>query len=193
MRASRTISRLQGRRGFTLVEMLAAAIVISMLLAALVGFSHTTARQVKRAGRIRKQFPSTAILREQITRDVRNADGFTNLGSGVVLFGALASNPATGQGTHKLAQVTYRIDKVRGLNVLVRAEQSGQGGGHRRIVWMDAGSISFQPVGGQAVVGSKRGLNGALSPMSPAIDVSFFDADGTTILGERIRHHREIQ
>lgn len=188
-----TDSRVQNRSGFTLVEMLAATIVISMLLTALVSISRASARQAKQANDLRLKFPSTAIAADQITRDVRNADGYAAVDGGVVLFGAISSDPATGNGTHQIARVTYAVQNVRGAKVLVRTEQQPRRPGHQRIVWIGTSGLSISPVG--LVDNEDVDLNrtGGLSPMSAAFRLELSGSDGDPIWSQRIRHHMEVR
>lgn len=180
------------RCGFTLIEMLAATVVIAMLMVALAGISHATSRQARRAKKIRNQFPSAALVESQITHDIRNADGMQSLPNGVILFGAIGSDPA-GTPTQQLARVTYQIRNLRGLRVLIRTEQQARGLGHQRIVWMDVTSLSVNPVG--MTIGNPQGakLSGGLTPTPTSVDVQLLGSEGTSVFAKRIRHHREFQ
>ena len=180
------------RNGFTLIELLAATVVMSMLLAALVGISNATSRQARRAKEIQSRFPSASLVEAQVTRDIRNADGMQNLSNGVMLFGAIGSDP-TGQPTQQLAQVTYQIQNVRGLRVLLRTEQQGKGAGHRRIVWIGATAFAVSPIGMSIGQPPDARRTGGLSPMPTSVDVQLIGADGDSVFSSRVRHHREMQ
>jgi prepilin-type N-terminal cleavage/methylation domain-containing protein len=185
--------RSQNRSGFTLVEMLAATIVISMLLTALVSISRASARQAKQANDLRLKFPSTAIVADQITRDVRNADGYAAVDGGVILFGAISSDPATGNGTHQIARVTYAVRDVQGQQVLVRTEEQPRRPGHQRIVWIGTSGLSISPVGSVDNEEVDLNLTGGLSPMSMAFRVELSGSDGNAIWSQRVRHHMEVR
>ncbi len=186
-------SRTQNRGGFTLVEMLAATIVISMLLTALVSISRASARQAKQANDLRLKFPSTTIVADQITRDVRNADGYAAVDGGVVLFGAISSDPATGNCTHQIARVTYAVRNVRGEKVLVRTEEQSRRPGHQRIVWIGTGGLSLSPVGSVDNEEVDLHLTGGLSPMPTAFRLELSGPDGDAIWSQRVRHHMEVR
>ena len=109
------------RPGFTLVEMLAASVVIAMVMVVLVQIAHSSARQARRALALKSSHPSVTILGEQIERDVRNADGIATVPKGVVLFGAIATHPQTGESTHRLARVTQ--PRVTGSHYCANAGQ----------------------------------------------------------------------
>lgn len=181
------------RSGFTLIEMLAATVVLSMLLVALVGISRASARQARRADSLRTRFPSTGILEDQIVRDIRNADGFLPLNNGVTLFGAISSNPVTGAATHRLARVSYVVRRLRGLRVLVRIEQLERGAGHGRIVWIGTGGLVVSSIGVVTGQETDAQLTGGLSPMPTMLSVQLYGEDGNTIWSQRIRHHMEVR
>ncbi len=191
----RTSKRNHGlsRFGFTLIEMIAATVVMGILLTALVGISRASMRQAKRARKLSERFPSTSILSEQIARDIRNADGYSTTDTGFLLFGAITTEPNTGRGTHQLARVAYSVQRLRGLRVLTRVEIATNGQRHQRIVWIGAGSASLQSAGvlsGQTI---DVRLTGGLSPMPTIADVQILSEDGEPILIKRIRHHREVR
>lgn len=178
------------RSGFTLVEMVAASIILAMLMSVLVMVTRSGLRQAKRAEEIRASHPETSVLEDQIVRDLRNSDGFSPLVNGVTLFGALSTDPSTGRGTHQLVRVTYQVGDVAGLKVLVRTEQSSGGISHRRAVWMGADEFFVEPAGPPLPADSQR--TGGLSPMPSEMTVTL-NANGRRVLNCRVAHHREFQ
>lgn len=180
------------RSGFTLVEMVAATIIIAMLFGVLSMFMKTVVGQRKRANSVRARYPDTAVLEDLLVRDIRNANGFAASGSGLTLFGGLATNPLSGQGTHQLARVGYSIQNFGGTRVLVRTEQGSDSTSHQRVVWFNAGGFA-------ATVGQSSGLavsaqeTGGLDPMPIDLQVSLQNIDGSTIWSRRVRHHEELR
>ncbi len=180
------------RSGFTLVEMVAATIVIAMLFGVLSIFMRSVVGQRKRADAVRLKHPDTAVFEDQLVRDVRNANGWASDRSGLTLFGGLATNPLTGLGTHQLARVGYSVQTVGGTSVLVRTEQVVRGPSHQRVVWFNTSGLS-------ASVARPSGLSpeshetGGLHPMPIELHVTLDGADGSTVLSRRVRHHEELQ
>lgn len=186
------IGKPAGRRGFTLIEMLAATVVMSMLLIALANISRSSARQAQRADALRVQYPSTAIVADQITRDIRNADGYSEASGGITLFGAISTHPSTGYGTHRIAVVTYAVRDVRGVPVLFRTEQQPSGVGHQRIVWMETGGLSVSS-SGPTVPDADPNRTGGLTPLPATLNVELSNSNGDAIWSQRIRHHLEVR
>lgn len=180
------------RNGFTLVEMVAAAVVIAMLFGVLSMFMKSVVGQRKRADAVRSQYPDTAIFADQLVRDIRNANGFAGGDSGLTLFGALGTNPLTGQGTHQLARVGYSIQQIGATGVLVRTEQQASGVSHQRIVWFNAGGLSTVSVRPSRLLANPQ-ETGGLAGMPVELLVSLEGVDGNAIWSRHIRHHEEVQ
>lgn len=180
------------RSGFTLVEMVAATIVIAMLFGVLSMFMRSVVGQRKRADDVRLKHPDTSVFEDQLVRDVRNASGWASDGSGLTLFGGLGTNPLTGQGTHQLARVGYSVQTIGGTGVLVRTEQAAQGPSHQRVVWFNAGGLTASTARPSGLTSTAQ-ETGGLNPMPIELRVTLDGADGNPVLSRRIRHHEELR
>lgn len=189
---SRTrVDQVSSRSGFTLVELVAASLVMSMLLMVLVSVTRSGDRQSRRARALQRSHPSVSILKDQIVRDVRNADGMRITAAGVELFGALATDPGTGAGTHQPAYVAYVVRSAGSRRVLMRTERTPRGAERSQLAWMDCGGLQLSAAG--SFVSVTAAVSGSLPPIPEVVTVELFNSEGQAILQERIRHHREVR
>ena len=111
------------RRGFTLVELLLAAALSSILMAGLIVVLAGVSRDARRL-RLDRQQLRAASLAELLRRDFTNASAITPLpgNEGFTLVGNLALDPESGVADGRLARVTYRTGPSRSAPCLVREQ-----------------------------------------------------------------------
>lgn len=111
------------RRAFTLVELLLAAALSSILMAGLIVVLSGVSRDARRLRLDREQIRS-APLTELLRRDFTNSTAITPLprNEGFTLAGNLALDPETGVPNGRLARVTYRTNASRSAPCLVREQ-----------------------------------------------------------------------
>ncbi len=181
------------RGGFTLVELLAASVVLSMLLLVLVSVARTSRLQSARAADLSRRFPSTGLAGEHIERDLRNASGLQVTRDGVAMFGPISTDAGSGLQTLQPARVQYQVRRIGGHTVLLRSEQSGRGQNTNRIVWIGASALRVEPVEPAPPASLDVRATGGLSPMPASLRVRILDASGNAIWEQIIRHHREVR
>jgi prepilin-type N-terminal cleavage/methylation domain-containing protein len=110
------------RRGFTLVEILLAVTIATLLMAAVLAMLGGIGRDQKRlAGRNETARPIAAI--ELLRWDLTNAESITSTADGVVLQGHGGINPSALEPNNRLVRVIYRIRREGGESNLFREQQ----------------------------------------------------------------------
>ncbi len=140
------------RHGFTLVEILLAVTIATVLMAAVLAVLSGIGRDQKRlAAEDHPNRPSAAAI-ELLRWDLTNAATITPTVDGIVLQGHGGIDPSSLEPNNRLARVTYRVRRERGESNLfreqryvddpVRPEPWGE------LVLRDVRSVGVAPPGG---------------------------------------------
>ena len=116
-----------GKRGkprfaFTLIEILLACVLASMLSVVMIQILRTTLVESRRAAQRRQPLSETWLLREQISNDLSNARGFKINSSSLSLGGFLARDPGSGARNQQMAIITYQLVPTGSGMALQRSE-----------------------------------------------------------------------
>ncbi len=141
----------RGRTGFTLIEILLAVTLATILMAAVLAVLGGVARDQRRLSAVEKTtHPAAAI--ELLRWDLTNAATITPTVDGIVLQGHGGIDPSSLEPNNRLARVTYRVRRERGESNLfreqryvddpVRPEPWGE------LVLRDVRSVGVAPPGG---------------------------------------------
>ncbi len=110
------------RFGFTLIEVVLACLLASILSVAALQVLRTTLVDSRKIA-TQRQLPSvTWLLREQMAIDIGNARGYRVTADSMILGGFLTSDRSTGARTQQLSIVTYRMIPHGNRNALERSE-----------------------------------------------------------------------
>jgi len=158
----------RGRTGFTLIEILLAVTLATILMAAVLAVLGGVARDQRRLSAVEKTtHPAAAI--ELLRWDLTNAESITSTADGgVVLRGHGGIDQASLEPTNRLTRVTYRIHRERGDSSLFR-EQSYLDDPIRPEPW---GDLVMRDVRGIAV-------SPAGNPKSPQLQVQLLRKNDT--------------
>ena len=91
------ISQNDRRNAFTLIELLASAVLTAMMMAGLMGITWSAVRESNQLRVAERQRCSTAILRDQMRYDFQNARGMAVTPAEVVLHGFLGDDQLPGR------------------------------------------------------------------------------------------------
>lgn len=134
------------RNGFTLLEMVAAMVLMTILFAAITSLLRSFAEQERTLDQLASASPPTQLLADLVRRDLTNARFVHNDSKSLKLVGNLGQDAATKMSTGRLAEVTYRIERIQNHPWLVRREVSldvASGPGRAEPIWRGATSIKF--------------------------------------------------
>lgn len=194
-------------RGFTLIELMAAAALAVVLITALSGILAHLARQHRSAERAAAAFPDTSLLADQLRRDFGHAVELEVGPSRWRLVGPLAEDRATRLPTLRRAEVTYAVANWGGEPWLVRRVVDLSVPGQRPRfdpVWRGAAALAVvsqdalntlpaagpHAMAGGAVVAGVLGPR-PLGPPPARFEVVVLDAAGRPLLREAILHRPE--
>ena len=166
------------RRGFTLIELIAAATLTAILMVAVALTLRQSLADAAMADAVRAA-RSPHLLESLLAQDIGNARGLASAAGEAVLTGYLASDPATGQPTLGRATVVYRIDRGR----LLRIERSG-GQIRTDLLWLGVAGLAFDAAaeedsGTQPQAASETG---GLPPIAGPVSVRIVERSGRAIV-----------
>ena len=182
-------SRHPCRSGFTLIELVASAVLASMMMAALMNIVWSVLREMNRMQDAEvNRFPVT-ILADQMRHDLLNARGALADTAGFTLHGYLDRNAETDQASLMAGRVRYELAGSRQTRTLVRRVVSSAGT-RSEPVWYGVSSINFEPLEraepGDLLIGAETG---GLPPVPGRFRVTILGADGQILWREVIHHH----
>jgi type II secretory pathway pseudopilin PulG len=111
------------RTAFTLVEMLVAVIVASMLTAGVLAAVAGIARDRQRLARIDAAAPVSPHVIDLLRRDLTNATAIVPSPESLILEGHGGIDPQSLAANNRFARVTYRIRHAAGRSDLVREQR----------------------------------------------------------------------
>lgn len=109
------------RPGFTLIELVASAVLTSMMMVALMSIVWSAVRESKQLREsATSDFPVTHLI-DQMRSDFHNARGMAVDSRGVTLHGFIGRDPATRMQQLVPGRVRYELRRVGERSILVRA------------------------------------------------------------------------
>jgi prepilin-type N-terminal cleavage/methylation domain-containing protein len=138
------------RRGFTLIEILLAVTIATVLMAAVLAVLSGIARDQKRLTAEDRTTRPTATI-ELLRWDLTNAESVISTDDGILLRGHGGLDPSSLEPSNRLTRVTYRIRRERGESNLVREQRYLDDPIHPQfwadLVMRDVRSIDVTPSG----------------------------------------------
>ena len=176
---------IRNRTGFTLIELVASAILSVMLMVALMNIVWSTARDTQKLKQDEVTRASVTLLVDRLRVDFQNARGMQFDATGVTLHGFLARDLETLQLTMLPARVRYEVVSMADRRVLVRESAS-----LREPVWFGFGAILITPlvqVDGEDTLTLPE--TGGLAPVPASFRVTLTGQNGQVLWREVIDHH----
>lgn len=179
----------RGRRGFTLIELIASVILASMMMAALMNIVWSVLREMNRMHAAEaNRFPVT-MLADQLRHDFVNARGVLVDANGITLHGYLDRDAKTDQTTMLAGRVRYEIIVLRKSRMLVR-RVFGRSESRSEPIWYGVGALNFEAIEqaepGDLLLGAETG---GLPPVPARFRVTMTGADAQTLWREVVDHH----
>lgn len=136
------------KRAFTLIEVILACVLASMLSMVVVQVLRMALTESRRIATSRQPIAETWLLRDQIASDIGNTRAYKISKDTLVLGGFLTCDLETGAKTQQLSLVTYQLVRRGNRMALERTElpfNSKQSSPRKETVWNDVGSIVVFP------------------------------------------------
>jgi prepilin-type N-terminal cleavage/methylation domain-containing protein len=136
------------RCGFTLIEVMLAFVLASMLSVVVIQLMRTTLLETRRIAARRQPSAETWMLRELLESDISNTRAYRVSKDMMILGGFLTSDLPTGAKTQQLSLVTYQLVRRGERMALERAElpfHSQQSQPRKEIVWYGVSRIVAFP------------------------------------------------
>jgi hypothetical protein len=183
------MNRQQARRraAFTLIELVASAVLAAMMMAALLSIVWSAIRESNQlrassAGR----FPFT-LLADQLRCDFHNARGMLVDPGGITLHGFLARDPNTRQPLLVPGRVRYEVRTVGNRRLLTRRFNASSA----EPLWMAVSSFEVEPLADLDPEEAPRPLpeTGGLPELPLVFRVTLRGDQGRVLWQEVIHHH----
>lgn len=130
------------RSAFTLIELVASAVLTAMMMAGLLSVVWSAVRDTNQLRQSEtSRFPTTALV-EQMRTDFINARGMAIDSTGVTLHGFLGRDSKTRQPLMTPGRVRYEIRRAIGRSVLIRSTGIGPG----EPVWFGLSALRIEPL-----------------------------------------------
>jgi Tfp pilus assembly protein PilV len=173
--------------GFTLIELVASALLTSMMMTAILGIVWSTLKQTQQLQRGEARNSSPAALTRQLRMDLLNARGMQLAPDEMTLHGFLSRETTTGSMSLGVGRVRYALRNANGKRILARTVNDGRW----EPLWIGFGSISIVPL---AITESDEDSlpmaeTGGLPEIPESFRVTVFNDDGTITWREVIHHH----
>lgn len=130
------------RPAFTLIELVASAVLTAMMMAALMSVVWSAVREQNQLRRTATgRFPATRLI-DAMRSDFQNARGMAMDSRGVTLHGFLARDPRTRQPLLVPGRVRYEVGRIGTRGALVRRAS----GGSPEPVWLGLSALRVEPL-----------------------------------------------
>jgi len=166
------------RRGFTLVELLAATALSAVLMLAVLQVIGSLGRS--RAPRAGQAMPADADLVELLRHDLAQSTEIRYATSAFTLIGCADIAPGERVASHQPVTVTYSLMPLQGRSWLVRRQTArntrSMDAPSIELVWPDVTGLEVRPSGTPVVATATAG---ASQPVPAAVVVRLVSSDGT--------------
>ena len=182
-----TTRRPTSRTAFTLIELVASAVLTAMMMAGLLSIVWSAVRDSNRLRNAQtSRFPVTHLI-DQMRTDFLNARGMAIDSSGVTLHGFLSRDPKTQQSLMTPGHVRYEIRIAAGRRVLTRSTARGS----TEPAWFGLAALRIEPL---SESDPESGLlpepeTGGLPEMPLSFRVTMIGDRGEILWREVIHHH----
>lgn len=171
-----TRKRHHDRIGLTLIELVAALILASVMTVALLRIVTMVATETRQLRRDQADYVAAGMLADRLREDITNARSMR--------FDARTLSLAGFPGHLKVfGTVYYETRSIGDRYVLLRRE-----GNRSERMWVGVGALAIQPLEFDEEESRPTNING-LPPMPALLRVTFSDQTGRVLLSEVIRHH----
>jgi hypothetical protein len=175
------------RLGFTLIELIASAVLAAMMMAGLMSIVWSASRDLRQYRTNEAYASPTTLMVERLRTDFQNSRGMQWAGNEVLLHGFVARDLNTGDVSWKEGRVRYRVVKTANGPLLVRQQM----GLPSEPMWVGVGSFRVESLDQLEPEDASAALPeaGGLAATPAVIRVTLLDSRGRLLLREVIHHH----
>ncbi len=174
------------RIGFTLIELIASAVLAAMMMVGLMSIVWSASRDLRQYRTSETTTFPTTLMAERLREDFQNSRGMQWNRDEVLLHGFVARNPSTGDSIWREGRVRYRLANTASGRILVRQQM----GRPAEPMWVGVGTLRIEsldqlsPEDALASLPEAGGL-----PATPTVfRVLLLDPRGRSLLREVIHH-----
>jgi hypothetical protein len=179
----------QTRPGFTLIELVASAVLTAILMVTLTNVVWSAVRESSQLAKSQSWRAPVTQLVAQMRRDFHNARGMSVTPAGIRLHGFLDHDRRSGDPTLLAGSVLYLRTIVAGRPMLVR-RAAGITGSFAAPVWFGIGGLQIEPI--EFVDAEDELLEDPLAAGLPPVPASFrvtMTSDQGHVLWREVIHH----
>ncbi len=173
--------------GFTLIELVASAVLASMMMVAIFGIVWSTLQETQQLRKAdRRQFPP-ATLTNQLRLDFQNARGMKVDAQGVTLHGFVARNAKSGESSLTPGRVRYALKQTNDQRLLARTFDGKQW----EPLWVGFGAMRIESLEFTEPDEDSPPVveTGGLPEIPQTFRVTLVDDDNRILWREVIHHH----
>ena len=180
------------RRGFTLIELVASAVLTAMLTAALMSVVWSAFKHSAQLRQSESWRASTAQLGRQLRRDFQNARGMAVTPTTITLHGFLDHDRRNGLPTMRPGTVRYSWLSIDGRKLLVRNTE-GPSGSSRSVIWIGCDRLTVEPFDVTSAEDAlvPHPVTGGLPSMPGSFRLAMIGEQGRVLWREVIHHHED--
>ncbi len=177
----------QQQAGFTLIELVASAVLTSMMMTAILGIVWSTLKQTQQLQKNEAQRKSSVILVQQLRMDLQNARGMQVDPAGITLHGFLGRDQTSRSISLTAGRVRYAIREAKNKRILARTSD----GVRWEPLWFNCGAIAIEPLSYREPDDDDLRMTetGGLPEIPESFRISVRSDDGEIIWKEVIHHH----
>ena len=180
------------RTAFTLIELVASAVLAAMMMIALMNVVWSATRDARQLRAADLTRSSTTLLTDRLRADFKNARGITTAGGLITLQGYLSENAKTSVAEFLPATVQYASAQAGKHRLLIR-RIIGPSGSKTEPVWIGFGALQVEPLADvdPQDVEEPDPAAGGLPPLPASLRVTLTSQNGE-ILWREVLHHHEL-
>ncbi len=169
--------RHQHRIGMTLVELVVALVLASLMMAALLRITTLVASQQRQVSREQLDSFAAGLFAERLREDLVNARGIVVTANSITLAGFVSDQRVE-------SRVQYETQSIAGRPVLLRRSEN-----QTEVIWLDFGRFAFEQdeiIDGETPVPDG---SGGLPPVPSSFRIAAWDQSGQVLFAEVVHHH----
>jgi len=165
------------RFGLTLIELVVALVLSSLLMAALLRITTDVARETRQLKRERTDWVAAELLEQRLRADLLNARGVQATPRSLVLAGFVSPQMIPGN-------VTYECLSKGKDSVLVRKV-----GNQSELCWIGCSGIQYEALDEIDSETPVSSASGGLRPLPTVMRIRLLDELGRVFVSARVQHH----
>ncbi|WP_286177524.1 PulJ/GspJ family protein [Rhodopirellula sp. JC639] len=164
-------------RAFTLIEMIVALVLASLMMVGLLGIVLSVSKQSGQLRRDQTDHVAAGLLADRLRNDLINARGIAAGSDTLILSGYVVPQNVPGMIRYERAMIGSRRLLIRRV------------GQNREVCWVDFGAFEFEAYDEFDPEAPVPEMTGGLLPMPARFRIAGRDSEGRLLFDEVIDHH----